>query len=80
MNDALPIARGKRVLDLGCNDGYGSSLLASGGIAVVGVDVSTKSLREAAAAYRMPSLRFVPVDGIKLPFRDDAFDMVVSFK
>jgi len=78
--DALPIARGKRVLDLGCNDGYGSALLASAGIEVVGVDVSTKSLSEAAATYQMPSLSFVPVDGVTLPFPDAVFDMVVSFQ
>jgi SAM-dependent methyltransferase len=71
---------GKLVLDLGCNDGFGSSLLASRAGEVVGVDVSAKSLKEAAAQYGSRSLHFMPVDGISLPFRDATFDFVVSFQ
>jgi ubiquinone/menaquinone biosynthesis C-methylase UbiE len=78
--DVAQITRGKRVLDLGCNDGFGSALLAGSGGDVVGVDVSTKSLREAAERYRTSSVRFVPVDGIHLPFQDHSFDVVTSFQ
>jgi len=75
---AAAMARGKRVLDLGCNNGYGSELLAREAAHVTGVDVSERSI--AAARRRCPRLEFLLVDGVTLPFPDASFDAVFSFQ
>ena len=70
-------ARGK-VLDLGCNVGYGSLELAANGAQVFGVDVSEKAIDEAKKSHLQPGLSFSVIDGTKLPFPADYFDVVVS--
>lgn len=75
---AAELARNKRVLDLGCNNGYGTELIARGAARVVGADVSPRSIE--AARVRCPALDFVLVDGTSLPFPDASFDAVFSFQ
>jgi SAM-dependent methyltransferase len=75
---AAELARGKRVLDLGCNNGYGTEIVARHAARITGVDVSPRSIE--AARARCPSLEFHLVDGKALPFPDASFDAVVSFQ
>ena len=49
---ALPFASGRRVLDIACGEGYGSSLLAACATSVVGVDVAANAVAHAALKYR----------------------------
>ncbi len=75
---AARLARGSRVLDFGCNTGYGTALLAREAAAVTGVDVSPGAVDE--GRRRHPGLDLRLVDGRSLPFADAAFDFVTSFQ
>ena len=75
---AAELASGKRVLDLGCNNGYGTELIARYAAQATGVDVSPRSIE--AARARCPHLDFRLVDGTSLPFADGCFDAVFSFQ
>jgi SAM-dependent methyltransferase len=75
--------RGRRVLDVGCGQGTVLNYLPSLGARAVGIDVSFASLRRAATGARdlghADRVRLSQADAEGLPFRDGAFDVVVSF-
>ena len=77
---AMSLAPGRRVLDIASGEGYGSRLL--GGVArnVLGVDRSAAAVAHAARKYGGPSVRFLQADATRIPCRDAAFDLVVSFE
>jgi SAM-dependent methyltransferase len=75
---AAELARGKVILDLGCNNGYGTELIARGAARVTGADVSARSIE--AAQRRCPGLDFTLIDGATLPWADASFDAVFSFQ
>ena len=79
---ALPFARGRRVLDAACGEGYGSALLAREASRVVGVDLSPDAVEHARARYgTVANLAFEVGDATALEGHDDAsFDLVVSFE
>jgi SAM-dependent methyltransferase len=76
---AAELARGKRVLELGCGAGQGFGLTASGAVSVVGGDFSSVLLRAARRHYgdRVPLAR---LSADHLPFRSAAFDVVLFFE
>jgi SAM-dependent methyltransferase len=51
-------ARGLRVADLACGEGYGSAVLAAAAAEVVGVDANPDAHEHARLRYRRPNLRF----------------------
>lgn len=67
-----------KVLDLGCNVGYGSAELATSGAEVFGVDVSEKAITKARSIAYKSGVSFSVIDGKKLPFPNAYFDLVVS--
>jgi SAM-dependent methyltransferase len=75
-HEAARLAEGRRVLDLGCNTGYGTEILARSARAAVGVDVSARAVAAARAAR--PGIPFHAIDGSRLPFEEGAFELVVS--
>lgn len=75
---AARLAAGRRVLDLGCNVGYGTEVLAKDARLAVGVDVSVRAIEAAVEGVRTPGLTFRVIDGRSLPFEDGSFDLVVS--
>jgi len=72
------LARGKTVLDLGCNNGWGTRVI--GGVAqrVIGVDVSEISVAEAQRSVADDNIKFQTIDGKTLPFLDGEFGLVAS--
>ena len=78
--EAARLARGKRVLDAACGEGYGSFLLANGARSVVGVDVSSEAVAHARFRYPRPNLAFAQASVTHLPLRDASIDLVVSFE
>src|ERR1041384_8694052 len=51
---ALEAVRGKRVLDAGCGEGYGTDMLAAVAAQTVGVDLEEPVVRRAGALYPPP--------------------------
>lgn len=79
---AAPFARGRRVLDAACGEGYGSALLARAGADVTGVDLDPASIEHARSRYAAcAGLRFERADVCALDhFADASFDLIVSFE
>ncbi len=76
-------ARGRRVLDAACGEGYGSALLAAGGAGhVLGIDIDPASIAHARRRYgNEAGLRFEQADVTALDHLPAAsFDLVVSFE
>jgi len=72
------LAHGKSVLDLGCNNGWGTHVIGQVARRVVGVDVSEKALAEARRCKTSNNVEFHRVDGDRLPYADGEFDIVAS--
>jgi SAM-dependent methyltransferase len=76
---AAEMARGARVLELGCGAGQGLGLIAEGARIAVGGDYSGPLLDSARRHYgaRIP---FVRLSAESLPFKDASFDLVLFFE
>lgn len=70
----------KNVLDIGCNSGYGTYILSKSCNKIVGVDVSKNAIDVAKQKYKKNNLNFQVIDGEKLPFGDNVFDIITSFQ
>jgi SAM-dependent methyltransferase len=67
----------KNALDVGCGEGRFCRMLQSHGVDVVGIDPTPALL--AAARTRDVRGTYLPAPAERLPFRDEAFDLVVSY-
>lgn len=76
----LGFSAGKRVLDLGSGEGYGTDLLAARAALAVGVDLAPEAIYHARRTYRRPNLRFVYTDLYELGLKDASFDIVCSLQ
>ncbi len=74
--DALGLAPGQRVLDVGCGPGRHAHELARRGIAVHGIDISRRFI-DLARQDAPPGATFERCDARDLPFRGE-FDAAVS--
>jgi SAM-dependent methyltransferase len=74
-------ARGRRVLDAACGEGYGSALLAGVAESVLGLDVDPAAVAHARSRYAgVSNLRFDQADATRLQLPAASFDLVVSFE
>lgn len=75
-------ARGRRVLDAACGEGYGSALLAQVADSVLGLDVDPAAVAHARERYAAAAanLRFDQADATRLQLAPGSFDLVVSFE
>lgn len=77
----LRAARGRRVLDAACGEGYGSWLLANSATEVIGIDVDGTAIEHAVARYAMrPNLRYIQASCTALPLATGSLDLIVSFE
>ena len=74
--DALGLAPGQRVLDVGCGPGRHAHALAARGIEVVGVDIAQRFI-DLAIEHAPPGASFVRGDARALSY-DNEFDAVIS--
>jgi ubiquinone/menaquinone biosynthesis C-methylase UbiE len=75
---AIRYARGKRVLDIACGEGYGcAALLKGGATSVIGIDISEDVCEHARNKYGVDA-RQARADALPLP--DGSVDLVVSFE
>lgn len=68
---------GNRLIDLGCGPGIYAELLAQGGCAVTGIDISKRSIKYAKDSARVKGfgIEYRCGDYLKVDLGDDAFDM-----
>lgn len=76
----LALKPGERVLDVACGSGNLAIPAARAGAIVIGVDIATNLLEQARgrAASEGLTIQFDEGDAENLPYRDAAFDVVVS--
>jgi SAM-dependent methyltransferase len=77
---AARVVRGKAVLDLGCNTGYGTKMLAARASRTVGLDVSERAIAVAKAKHGDSGIDFGVTDGTRIPFPDNSFDLITCFQ
>ena len=78
---ARAFARGKRVLDAACGEGYGSALLAGEAASVLGIDIAEDAIVHASARYGdRANLRFARGDCTALNVPAASFDLIASFE
>ena len=77
---AQSLAHGKVVLDLGCGEGYGASLLAEVAEHVTGIDLSPEAVEHARLRYPRANLNFLSGDCRKTGLPERHFDLVVCFE
>ncbi len=76
---ALTYVAGKEVLEVGCNWGYGSQLLAQVARRVVGIDVSRDGVKYGNQRFAGERLKLLVHDANRtFPFDDASFDVVFS--
>jgi SAM-dependent methyltransferase len=73
----VPVAPGRRVLEVGCGTGVFLRLAADRGAWVYGLDASDALLD--LARTRVPEAELLRGDMQLLPYEDDAFDLVAGF-
>ena len=79
----LSLAPGKRILDIPAGTGRLSVALSHSGATLVGADISRNMLVQAdrkAGKENRANAHFVQGSGVQLPFADNTFDAVISFK
>jgi SAM-dependent methyltransferase len=70
---------GKAVLDYGCGNGYGSSLLSKISYSIAAVDINKAVIEKCKQNYQADNLSFQVVEPEKKTFfKDASFDVVVS--
>ena len=67
-----------RVLDCGCGNAISVELLAQAGFQACGVDSWPFRLQQWQSRRRAPGSEFALADARRLPFRDGAFDIILS--
>lgn len=79
---ALPLAKGRRVLDAASGEGFGSALLSTVAASVLGIDVDPDAVAHARRRYGIDGrLMFEVADVTALDHLPDAsFDLIVSFE
>lgn len=77
---AFGLAKGKRVLDIACGEGYGANLLARVASKVIGVDLDAGTIAHAEAKYRRRNLHFLQGSCTEIPCEDHSIDLVASFE
>jgi len=77
---ALHYTDHKRVLDIACGTGYGTSILAHKANKVVGVDISRDSIDFAKDQYHAENIEFMCASVVDISFDEGAFDVICSFE
>jgi len=78
--DISVLSAKKNVLDLGCNDGYGTNIIGTRCNKIIGVDVSAKAINAAKRYFGKTNIEFILIDGYSLPFSNAVFDVVTCFQ
>ena len=77
---AVGLAEGRRVVDVGCGEGYGAAWLASRARSVIGVDVAPEAIAHARSSYQAAGLSFAVGDARQMDLPDGSADLVTCFE
>ncbi|MFQ5479419.1 MAG: class I SAM-dependent methyltransferase [Candidatus Binatia bacterium] len=77
---AATLAGGKRVLDAGCGEGFGTQTLVGTADSVTGVDYSAEAVAACKRKWNMPGLEFFQLDLTSPGDFNDTFDLVLNFQ
>lgn len=77
---ALPLVAGRRVVDAGCGEGWGTQTLADVALAVVGLDYSADAIAVCCQRWRKPNLTFRQFDLTRAESLGAQFDVVTNFQ
>ncbi|MBI4849263.1 MAG: sulfatase-like hydrolase/transferase [Nitrospirae bacterium] len=73
--------KGKKVLDLGCGEGYGCLMLSDDADSVTGIDIADEAIRHASIKYRRENLKFIQGSMSDIPIEGQyLFDIIISFE
>ena len=72
--------RDKRVLDIGCGEGYGANYLAQSAKAVLGADYNSDAINYAKGKYAKYNLSFSLINFTQPPNLNEKFDVICSFQ
>jgi len=77
---ALRLVKDKLVLDIGCGARMGPFILLGSARKVAGIDISKEAVGYALKKWPRVNLVYLVADAKYLPFKDEAFDCIVSFE
>jgi 2-polyprenyl-3-methyl-5-hydroxy-6-metoxy-1,4-benzoquinol methylase len=78
---AVPFITGKKVLDVGCGNAYGTSLMASSATEITGLDYDAKTIELNTQQYASQKNLFFQHGVIPpLPFANNSFDVITAFQ
>ncbi|GAB4334669.1 MAG: hypothetical protein Kow0099_06840 [Candidatus Abyssubacteria bacterium] len=77
---ALEYVHGRKVLEIGCGEGIGASILAQEAASIVAIDYSEEALETAHARYGGSNIEFRLMKVPPIHFNDGFFDVVISFQ
>ena len=78
---AHELCKGKRTLDYGCGEGYGTAILAKNASSVVGVDVDPEAIKHSKDTYAdFSNATFQRLESSLLPFPDGHFEFITCFE
>lgn len=72
--------RGKNVLEVGCGTGYGSEHLSHIAGSMISIDQWKEGIAVCQKTLSNDNISFIPANALKLPFKDESFDVVISFQ
>src|SRR5258706_12955644 len=75
--EAAKMAQDKKVLEIGCNTGYGTKLLSNVCRRIIGDDLSASALKVASEKNSAENVDYLLIHGLKLPFNDGEFDLII---
>ncbi|MCX6596550.1 MAG: methyltransferase domain-containing protein [Acidobacteria bacterium] len=77
---AARLARGKRVIDLGCGSGYGSDELAHTATSVTALDIDPEAIAYAQHHFQRDNLSYLSASCEDVPLADGSADLVIAFE
>ncbi len=78
---AVPVIRGKKVLDVGCGLAYGTALMADSAASITGLDYDSETIADNKSRYSdKKNLDFRQGAIPPIPFDDHSFDVITAFQ
>lgn len=74
------VSQNSFVLEIGCGEGYGTSLLSQNIFKIIGLDVDEGTIAKASRKYESEKCVFRVYDGVSIPYGNDTFDIIISFQ